>query len=524
MLQQTLKKKKECNDRAQKIVEMLCEVGIEEKYLLDNLQFINQSHYDDITVERAILKICGYPLCDKQLVKVLPQQFHISTRYNKVFDITERKNFCSNSCYKSSMYLKNQLYTSPLWFRDQEVIPEYKLLKSYKSSLGREIVFFKENMDVPKDTIKEYKSEANKVKDIKEVNANEKCIRLSAENQNDRKPKECLGPEAKLSNETNKHENDAFGIHSKDDVMNCNDENIKPIAILENNVDDVKENINNHPKVNDTPEKKSCNTAQDTVPADLLSDKAPVKIKSAKDNVTTNIKATASELHISNVKCSELTSEKKNITYVGSVTKVETCIFEWFSVDSLFLLYGEKKLKELFSDKSVQLKEVLNAKIKMATNAEKIEKIIKLNGLLGTDTFCSDPVRSNLKPLPDYTALQEESKSIEIKVKAFYNGQLDARSTTNEKVSMKDKSDKSEECNDIYLPLIDSQAQNSLRRKILLDKLNIMLPKLVKLFSTNYVLQMSDVRKLVSTFSLTAHNITFKPAEWTLVGVILMKL
>lgn len=372
------------------------------------------------------------------------------------------------------MYLKNQLYTSPLWFRDQEVIPEYKLLKSYKSSLGREIVFFKENMDVPKDTIKEYKSEANKVKDIKEVNANEKCIRLSAENQNDRKPKECLGPEAKLSNETNKHENDAFGIHSKDDVMNCNDENIKPIAILENNVDDVKENINNHPKVNDTPEKKSCNTAQDTVPADLLSDKAPVKIKSAKDNVTTNIKATASELHISNVKCSELTSEKKNITYVGSVTKVETCIFEWFSVDSLFLLYGEKKLKELFSDKSVQLKEVLNAKIKMATNAEKIEKIIKLNGLLGTDTFCSDPVRSNLKPLPDYTALQEESKSIEIKVKAFYNGQLDARSTTNEKVSMKDKSDKSEECNDIYLPLIDSQAQNSLRRKILLDKLNIM--------------------------------------------------
>lgn len=39
MLQQTLKKKKECNDRAQKIVEMLCEVGIEEKYLLDNVSF-----------------------------------------------------------------------------------------------------------------------------------------------------------------------------------------------------------------------------------------------------------------------------------------------------------------------------------------------------------------------------------------------------------------------------------------------------------------------------------------------------
>lgn len=33
-------------------------------------------------------------------------------------------------CYKSSKYLQNQLLTSPLWLRDVEIIPEFKLLKT----------------------------------------------------------------------------------------------------------------------------------------------------------------------------------------------------------------------------------------------------------------------------------------------------------------------------------------------------------------------------------------------------------
>lgn len=56
------------------------------------------------------------------------KQYHISTATNKVYDITERKNFCSSSCFKSSNYLKIQLLTSPLWLRDVEDIPEFKML------------------------------------------------------------------------------------------------------------------------------------------------------------------------------------------------------------------------------------------------------------------------------------------------------------------------------------------------------------------------------------------------------------
>ena len=39
--------------------------------------------------------------------------------HQQVYDITERKNFCSNSCFKRSNFLKSQVSTSPLWLREK---------------------------------------------------------------------------------------------------------------------------------------------------------------------------------------------------------------------------------------------------------------------------------------------------------------------------------------------------------------------------------------------------------------------
>lgn len=90
---------------------------------------LNQSHYDDIVEERSITKLCGYPLCDISLSDIPKQQYIISKTQNKVYDITERKKFCSNTCYKASVYLKEQILTTPLWVRkEDDIIPEFKLL------------------------------------------------------------------------------------------------------------------------------------------------------------------------------------------------------------------------------------------------------------------------------------------------------------------------------------------------------------------------------------------------------------
>ena len=81
--------------------------------------FLTPDYYSDVTEERAISKDCGYPLCDAPLEKVLKQQFHISLKDNKVYDITERKNFCSNLCFKRSCFVKGQISTEPLWMREK---------------------------------------------------------------------------------------------------------------------------------------------------------------------------------------------------------------------------------------------------------------------------------------------------------------------------------------------------------------------------------------------------------------------
>lgn len=120
-------RKKKCNAKAQEIVEKLLET-VSEVELMDCLLDINQNHMEDVFVERSILKICGWPLCENELTNIPKQQYKISLSSGKVFDITERKMFCGPNCYRSAIYLKEQLLTSPLWMRLDADKPEFKLL------------------------------------------------------------------------------------------------------------------------------------------------------------------------------------------------------------------------------------------------------------------------------------------------------------------------------------------------------------------------------------------------------------
>ncbi|CAH1272641.1 RPAP2 [Branchiostoma lanceolatum] len=104
-------------------------------FFINCAQYIEPSHYGDVMVERAIIGQCGYPVCNNKLPKNKPkQQYHIDTRHNKVYDITERKNCCSNWCYKASQFYKNQLFTSPVWAREKEQPAPVKLLQTERSS------------------------------------------------------------------------------------------------------------------------------------------------------------------------------------------------------------------------------------------------------------------------------------------------------------------------------------------------------------------------------------------------------
>uniref|UniRef100_A0A3B4EX50 RNA polymerase II subunit B1 CTD phosphatase RPAP2 homolog n=1 Tax=Pundamilia nyererei TaxID=303518 RepID=A0A3B4EX50_9CICH len=140
-LKEKLREKLELEKRALKVVERLLDDSVAEDFLVDCAKMITPANYRDTVEERSIAKLCGYPICPNKLGKIPSQQYKISTKTNKVYDITERKCFCSNFCYKASKAFELQIPKTPLWVGQHESPPEIKLLKQgERGSSGEEVM------------------------------------------------------------------------------------------------------------------------------------------------------------------------------------------------------------------------------------------------------------------------------------------------------------------------------------------------------------------------------------------------
>ncbi|KAJ8406315.1 hypothetical protein AAFF_G00305460 [Aldrovandia affinis] len=139
-LEETLRQKLDFEQKTLSIVERLLEDKVADDFLIDCARFITPTNYKDTIEERFILKRCGYPVCPNKLGNVPKQQYRISTKTNKVYDITERKCFCSNFCYKASKHFEVQISKTPLWSREDERPPDVKLLKNGERGISGEEV------------------------------------------------------------------------------------------------------------------------------------------------------------------------------------------------------------------------------------------------------------------------------------------------------------------------------------------------------------------------------------------------
>ena len=153
---------------------------------LFQLQNINRCHMEDAIEERAITKVCGYVLCQKPLTVIIKQQYHISLKDKKVYDVTKRKNFCSSSCFAASNYLLEQMFTSPLWLRDKEEITKFRIFSRNKinqNSHPGEAVDISlvepciNNLDCEKDLEANYKSKTKN--QVNETVSNESTNEIS---------------------------------------------------------------------------------------------------------------------------------------------------------------------------------------------------------------------------------------------------------------------------------------------------------------------------------------------------------
>lgn len=536
-MQLAIIKKKKCDAKALTIVEQLLESKIDSQWLLSNLKYINKNHMEDVIEERAIIKLCGYVLCNNALKTITDQRYHISTKKNKVYDITRRKNFCSSHCYGASNYLLEQMLTSPLWLRDKEEIPEFQILltkdKFIKNVVGDEI-YVKDKMIMnPENTDKYIKNDKNCRKNMlpnkcSELNACNEYIKESSQiNENIQtiniiKNSNVFKEFSKNLDETSEDIKNV-SINSKDNSIKnfINDDTVKEIYNSKDNkintiIQDT-ENINND--VIFSNENKDYN---------IKSEEKNEVFETSATEYNINI-ITQDSINSNNDKdlmyvCKQKIKQKKfkqnsvkeeqSDKFYNLTIHIEHNVKEWITKDTIALLTGIEDIKNQLLENIIQHDRYLHL-------------CKKLNKLQMEDEKddCIDLTANILKPLPHLSILQEEGKRMELKVRAFYKGSMIIENHKNSTEVI--------EQDDFIpvLPLTDAHTPKKLRRRIFLDKLNKILPDLFNALTKNKLSQYvynseksTLIKVLINTFSLSASNVIFKTAEWTLVGLIIIKM
>ncbi|XP_063238782.1 putative RNA polymerase II subunit B1 CTD phosphatase RPAP2 [Bacillus rossius redtenbacheri] len=447
VLQATLIKKRECNRRAQLIVEGFLEETVHQDWFLSSLQYISESHFQDAVEERALTKLCGYPLCRGKLPPAPPQQFRISTRLNKVYDITDRKNFCSNRCCAAAKFLKQQLLSSPLWLRDKEAAPAFILLPAAGPSegVGDELEF-----SVEKVAASEREQSCKGPVDehlVTRSSEPETLAPVAGGVQGNHS--ECEGRQADAAGRILDAGCDKLQRAGSAERFTCEFKDKTSITTGvggSNELALVAETINSIDqgmidcklsKMSGSPSDKSsdsgCLVSKHTGDSRSLDIKCTLKSESMSSRIVTDseilTESAVGEAREGRSKCSRGKKHrgKRDIEEPGLhsiVLYVEKCMKEWFTMDTLRLLTKEKS-RELLGDAGV--------------------------------------------------------------------------------------------------PLVDQHAQAALRRRIVLDRLNRVVPDLLAALGASCDVS-GDLRQLVTTFRLGAHNISFHQPEWNLVGLILMNI
>lgn len=497
-------KKRECDSKARSIVEEMLDFTLPDDAFLQRLPFISKSHYEDVTVERAIINKCGYALCSKILPDKLPKQkYMISTKTNQVYDITNRKNFCSSQCYRASEFIKEQLLTSPLWFREQDNVPAFKLLPLNTKGAEGEVV----DISIIEKIVK--KDTFTSLYDFTMASLNE--VETEEPNTQD------------TSNTTEKME-------SKTDTLST----------------ETKAQEKKTPASDNEKNKNALNKTQDTIDKDkipkttkkiskevkLLGDVVEKTFPKVDPFISAGHKLEMKNTPVEITQGEVLQQSPKNMSSSSEcpviILQIEKSFGEWIGFETLFFIFGEKKMKELVSDKDDEIRKSLEKAINESSitvhSYNQYQKLYRKLNLLELEDKKYDQGVTGTKPtkgLPDYSILQEEGKMLDVKVKAYFKGEMEIAASQNSETNKIEEDDDDGLRN---LPLMEKSNQIILRRKIFLKGLDKVLPDMLKALDVPPREISGDVQQLIATFKLEPYNIMFKTIQWNLIAMIIVKL
>ncbi|XP_050818120.1 putative RNA polymerase II subunit B1 CTD phosphatase RPAP2 isoform X2 [Gopherus flavomarginatus] len=528
-LEAAIRKKFEYEKKALRIVEQLLEEDITEEFLVNCGNFITPSHYKDAVEERFIIRLCGYPLCRNRLKNVPKQKYRVSTKTNKVYDITERKCFCSNFCYRASKYFEAQIPKSPVWMREEERPPDIELLKEGQSGRsGEEVKLHDEVIKVsdienPKTSASQCDSGSHSTySDSSSDTEQEFVSSILPENRSNATSlvqplhKKSILKKKPIQNINSTHrDGDHRVINVTEQLSECKldiQEKKSSCSVTDISSDTiVLENLKNPENY-----ESRCNGSQVVLLG--VSKKGAEQLKKILAKSKQHIKP-------------EMSAPLDSHTATRNVLDVlKQTFIEWRTEETYKFLCGS-------SYATVHLPEHTSA-----VNCEKeeldeddLETADDLNDTAAATRESKNSLNQSLpfggtgatvKPLPSYEKLKEETELLGLKVKEFYKGKclLSEEATTQAEGAEHPSSVKDDQQGDPILPLVDSHAQMQIRKQIVLEKLRKVLPAVLGPLQITLGDVYMELKNLVKTFRLTNTNIIHKIPEWTLIAVVLLSV
>ncbi|XP_062992459.1 putative RNA polymerase II subunit B1 CTD phosphatase RPAP2 [Elgaria multicarinata webbii] len=532
VLEAAIRKKIEYERKALQVVECLLEDDINEEFLVNCGKFITPSHYKDVVEERLIIKVCGYPICRNRLQNVPKQKYRISTKTNKVYDITERKCFCSNFCYRASKYFEGQIPKSPVWIREEERPPDIELLKEGESGYsGKEVKLVIEGIKeldvenpilvaVQDDSGTESESSSDTEQEFVSsvLQGNLSSVDKAAHSvprKSILKKKHAERAQLKLTT-TKNAVNEAA-----EELSRCKLDIQEEKHFVPGNIEIARAHTFQDsliPETVQTPEGfgDHCNDSQvvflgvsqkgaDQLKRLLAKSKQPVK------------HGLAGPAGCFMAKRSLLKGLRKTFT-------------EWRTEETLKFLCGSNlaaPCRPQTAPPADGEKEDLDEDDLDSTNKPDITATTQrdtANCLNWPLPFQATSTAT--EALPSYEKLKEETSQLELKVREFYGGKFilaEEDMMTQVEREQRHSSDQDQRLVPA-LPLVDSNAQQQVRVRIVLEKLrNVLLAVLGPL-----QIQIGDVypelKNLVKTFRLTNTNILHNSPVWTVIAVVLLSV
>uniref|UniRef100_A0A8B9CC87 RNA polymerase II subunit B1 CTD phosphatase RPAP2 homolog n=1 Tax=Anser brachyrhynchus TaxID=132585 RepID=A0A8B9CC87_9AVES len=515
-LEAATRKKIEFEKKALHIVEQLLEENIPEEFLLNSGKSITPSHYKDIVDERSIIKLCGYPICQNKLENVPKQKYRISTKTNRVYDITERKCFCSNFCYRASKYFEAQISKSPVWMREEEIPPDIELLKEGQSGESGEEVKLRDEAIKASD-IENPRLSSNPCESTSHDTASDSSSDTEQEFVSSVLPGS-QSSSANLAQQLHrnsilkkKHTQKAYSSPKAEDldVVEATEQlsNCKFDVQDEMHACSVQNNVTATPSKNTTPGTSNASENYENTYSGSQIVFLGVSKKGAER--LTRILANSKQY-----KKTELQDPVNSLAAKGSLLEVlKQTLTEWRTEETLKFLYGPNYTS------------LCSSECKSSANQESEElDEDDLDAADDLDTVAAGESENSLnyslpytgsggvaKPVPSYKKLKEETEFLELRVKEFYKGKciLAEEAVTHAQTE--------------ELPSKDKVSAHEIRKTyinqcLLPSRLPAVLGPLQITLGDVY----TELKNLVKTFQLTNRNIIHKMPEWTLIAIVLL--